>query len=257
MGWADSPPAGTVGSFGEQTGLVLSAEEQVQYGRPTTATVVNSAKLRKIIWAEGFICHAGDEASVEFTGPQAARVTLSQINAFALLVLKDKKWRLIGLAPAGGKAPVSARGVLLKPEPERAASMWIFEGRIKFAGLEDASVVRIDRANIKGIQYDGGQRRASVGTMAAFGLMGAIAGKRTMTTVGIEKTDGEIIIFRWKGKDTMHVTMALDQFMARLEQDSASSTEAVGEFCAAEQIASMARAGLTDAQIKAACREGG
>ena len=64
------------------------------------------------------------------------------------------------------------------------------------------------------------------------------------------------MIFRWKGKDTMHVTMALDQFVERGEQDS-SSPSFTGERCSVQQIAAMARAGLTDEQIVAACGETG
>ena len=170
---------------------------------------------------------------------------------------------LIGLlsSAASAESPVvHAGGHLLKPGPKRAAGMYLYEDRIRFA-VSESDYLIVERADIKGIEYQSGKRRASVGTMFTFGVIGAIAGKRTMTTIGIAKTDGEIIIFRMKGKDLLHVTMALDQFMETLETEGVLPTEASGEPCSGRetctlgQIAAMARAGLPDEKIEAACSD--
>lgn len=122
----------------------------------------------------------------------------------------------------------SGAGHLLKPE-KKPMLLKVYEDRLEFFDHVDHPgapsrpgrlAFQIKRDEVRGLRYESGERSASEGAILALGLVAAFA-KRTMTTIGIEKTDSEIVVFRMKGKDRIDVLIALDRFMG-VEQREAS-----------------------------------
>ena len=131
-------------------------------------------------------------------------------------------------------------------------------------GFRPTDEVTIEADKISRIQSSAFTKGPSAGEVFAIGLW-AMGSRRNFTTLGIETTDGGVFVFSIKGQDALEYVWAVERLaekapstsVAKVGEESASSADAASRDCTIEQIAAMARAGMTDEQIKAACADGG